>query len=238
MLVAGYLFFKHVDQERATRNRQPVTVSFFHMSCPILKANPQGIKKVARIILQGGVVAFPTETFYGLAADAWNEAAVKKVFQIKGREEGKPILLLVVDRSWLSGLVQEVNPLAERLMEKFWPGPLTLVFEASPHLSPLLTANTGEIGLRISSHPVAQALVRHVGKAITGTSANLSGQPSASFAHEVFRALGTKVDAILDGGKTTGGLGSTVLDVSSAVPKILRQGTVSWAELAPFIEEK
>lgn len=183
-------------------------------------------------------MAFPTETFYGLGGDALNDEALKKIFQIKEREENKPLLLLIADQTWVPGLVKKTSPIAERLMEKFWPGPLTLVFEASPHLSSLLTANTGEIGLRISSHPVAQALVRLVGKAITGTSANLSGQPSASFAHEVFRALGTKVDAILDGGKTTGGLGSTVLDVSSAVPKILRQGAVSWAELAPFIEEK
>jgi L-threonylcarbamoyladenylate synthase len=234
LLVAGYLFFKHVDQERATRNRQPVTVSFFHMSCPILKANPQGIKKVARIILQGGVVAFPTETFYGLAADAWNEAAVKKVFQIKGREEGKPILLLVVDRSWLSGLVQEVNPLAERLMEKFWPGPLTLVFRASPNVSPLLTANTGKIGIRVSGLAVAQALTRAVGRPITGTSANLSGRPNTSTAEEVVQSLGEKLDAVLDGGKTAGGLGTTVLDVSDPFFRVLRDGVVAKKDLEPF----
>ena len=104
-------------------------------------------------------------------------------------------------------------------MEKFWPGPLTLVFEASPHLSPLLTANTGKVGVRISPHPVAQALVQAVGRAITATSANLSGQPSASVAGEVFRRLGKRVDAILDGGKTAGGLGSTVLDVSGPSPR-------------------
>lgn len=205
------------------------------MKSKILKGDPKGIEKAGRIILRGGVVAFPTETFYGLGGDAFNEEALKKIFQIKGREENKPLLLLIADPSWVPGLVKKTLPLTERLMKNFWPGPLTLVFEASGHLSSLLTAHTGKIGLRISSHPVAQALVQFVGKAITGTSANLSGQPGSSFAHEVFKALGTKVEAILDGGKTAGGLGSTVLDVSSATPKILRQGAISRAELAPFI---
>ena len=205
------------------------------MKRKILKADPKGIEKAGRIILQGGVVAFPTETFYGLGGDAFNEEALKKIFQIKGREENKPLLLIIADPSWVPGLVKKTSPLAERLMKNFWPGPLTLVFEASPHLSSLLTAKTGEIGLRISSHPVAQALVQFVGLAITGTSANLSGQPGASFPSEVFKALGTRLEAVLDGGKTAGGLGSTVLDVSSPVPKIIRQGAISRAELAPFI---
>ncbi|NWF55458.1 MAG: threonylcarbamoyl-AMP synthase [Syntrophaceae bacterium] len=204
------------------------------MACPILKSDPKGIQEAARIILQGGVIAFPTETFYGLAADAWNEAAVKKIFQIKGREEGKPILLLVADRSWLSGLVLEVNPLAERLMENFWPGPLTLVFRASPDVSPLLTAGTEKIGIRHSPHPVTQALVQAVGKPVTGTSANLSGQPSMSTAREVFHSLGKGLDAILDGGKTPGGLGSTVLDISEDSPRMVREGVLSSSELAGF----
>jgi L-threonylcarbamoyladenylate synthase len=207
------------------------------MPCPILKANPSGIKRAAQIILQGGVVAFPTETFYGLAADARNEAAIKRIFQVKGREEGKPILLLVADRSWLSGLVQEVYPSAERLMEKFWPGPLTLVFRASPNVSPLLTANTGKIGIRHSPHPVTQALVQAVGRPVTGTSANLSGQPSASLAQEVLQSIGEGLDAILDGGKTAGGLGSTVLDVCGASPRMIREGRLSLDELNPFIGE-
>jgi L-threonylcarbamoyladenylate synthase len=204
------------------------------MSCPILKANPSGIKKAAQIILQGGVIAFPTETFYGLAADARNEAAIKKVFQAKSREEGKPLLLLVADRSWLSGLVQEVNPAAERLMESFWPGPLTLVFRASSNLSPFLTANTGKIGIRVSGLAVAQALTRTVGRAITGTSANLSGGPTASMAEEVVQSLGENLDAVLDGGKTAGGLGSTVLDVSDPLFRVLRHGAVAKKDLEPF----
>ncbi len=206
------------------------------MKAPVLKADSKGIARASRIILQGGVVAFPTETFYGLGADAGDVVALQKVFQIKGREENKPLLLLVAGRTWVQDLVKKISPAAEALIERFWPGPLTLVFEASAHLPPILTANTGKVGLRVSSHPVTQALVQAVGRAITGTSANLSGQASPSLAAQVSQALGKKVDAILDGGKTAGGLGSTVLDVSAVLPKIIRQGAISQEELAPFLE--
>jgi L-threonylcarbamoyladenylate synthase len=206
------------------------------MSQSFLKANSKGIAKASQIILQGGVVAFPTETFYGLGADILDLKALQKVFQIKGREEHKALLLLVADRTWLPGLVKKIPPVAEQLIETFWPGPLTLVFDSSPHLPSILTANTGKVGLRISSHPVAQALVRAVGRAVTATSANVTGQPSASLASEVFQTLGRQVDAILDGGKTVGGLGSTVLDVSGVLPKIIRQGAVSRKELASFLK--
>ncbi|MDO8957125.1 MAG: L-threonylcarbamoyladenylate synthase [Deltaproteobacteria bacterium] len=207
------------------------------MKAPVLKADSKGIARASRIILQGGVVAFPTETFYGLGADAGDVVALQKVFQIKGREENKPLLLLVAGRTWVQDLVKKISPAAEALIERFWPGPLTLVFEASAHLPPILTANTGKVGLRVSSHPVTQALVQAVGRAITGTSANLSGQASPSLAAQVSQALGKKVDAILDGGKTAGGLGSTVLDVSGVWPKIIRQGAISRSELAAFLEE-
>jgi len=197
------------------------------MQCPILKSDPRGIKKAAQVILQGGIIAFPTETFYGLAADALNEAALRKIFRVKKREEGKPLLLLIADLSWLKGLVQNISPLAERLMEKFWPGPLTLVFKASPQLSSLLTADSRKIGIRLSPHPVTQALVKAVGRAITGTSANLSGQPGILTAREVHQSLGEGLDAVLDGGKTPGGPGSTVLDVSDPSPRMIREGIIS-----------
>jgi len=205
------------------------------MACEVLKSDPRGIKKAAQIILRGGIIAFPTETFYGLAADALNEAALKKIFRVKKREEGKPLLLLIADKSWLKALVQNISPLAERLMDRFWPGPLTLVFNASPQLSPLLTADTGKIGVRLSPHPVTQALVQAVGRAITGTSANLSGQPGTLTAREVFQSLGESLDAVLDGGKTAGGPGSTILDVSDPSPQIIREGMISRNELSPLL---
>jgi len=207
------------------------------MNRQILKATRGGIEKAGRLILQGKVVAFPTETFYGLGANALDGEALQKIFRVKEREEGKPLLLLIADRTWLPGLVRNIPSRAEPLMERFWPGPLTLVFSAPAHLSPLLTGNTGKIGLRISSHPVAQALVQAVGRAITATSANVSGQPGVSQAGEVFQSLGEKIDAILHGGRTKGGLGSAVVDVSGVSPKIIRQGAIPQAELAPFLTE-
>jgi L-threonylcarbamoyladenylate synthase len=202
----------------------------------ILKADTVGIQRVSQVILQGEVAAFPTETFYGLGADVQNEEALQKVFRLKDREENKPLLLLIGEKEWLSGLVRKISPVAERLIEGFWPGPLTLVFEASSHLSNLLTAGTGTIGVRISPHPIAQALVQAVGRAITATSANLSGQPSASLASEVFRTMGNQVEVILDGGQTAGGLGSTVLDVSGPTLKMIRPGAISRTKLASFFK--
>jgi L-threonylcarbamoyladenylate synthase len=120
-------------------------------------------------------------------------------------------------------------------MEKFWPGPLTLVFEASSELSRLLTGGSGKVGLRVSSHPAAWRLTAAAGRAITATSANLSGEPSASLPAEVLRSLGESLDAILDGGKTPGGIGSTVLDVSGPVPAIVREGAVPRKDLADFL---
>ncbi|MBI5966505.1 MAG: threonylcarbamoyl-AMP synthase [Deltaproteobacteria bacterium] len=187
------------------------------------------------MILDGRVVAFPTETFYGLGADALNKKALKKIFQVKGREEKKALPLLIADRTWLPGLVEKISPRAEGLMKRFWPGPLTLVFEASRHLPRLLTANTGKVGIRISSHPIAQALVQAVGRAITATIANRYGHPSASSPSEVFQAMAQDLEAILDGGKTKGKLASTVVDVSGASPKIIRQGAISRLELTPFL---
>jgi len=207
------------------------------MVCRIFKTTPEGIEKAAQIILAGGVVAFPTETFYGLGADALNERALRKVFDMKGREEDKPLLLLIAERDWLRDLVPEIPPPAEIFMDRFWPGPLTLVLKASAHLSSLLTAKTEKIGLRISSHPIAQALVKAVGRPLTGTSANLSGQPGGSTAEEVLRTLGAKLDGLIDGGKTGGGPGSTVLDVSESPPKIIREGILSRKDLAAFVDD-
>jgi len=202
------------------------------MRALFLKADSKGIARASRILLQGGIVAFPTETFYGLGADAGKVGALQKVFRIKGREEHKPLLLLLADRTWVPGLVKEIPAEAASLMENFWPGPLTLIFEASPHVPLLLTGGTGKVGLRISSHPVAQALVQKAGRPITGTSANLSGQPSASLAAEVSQSLGRQIDAVLDGGQTVGGLGSTVLDVTGKRPRIIRQGVIPQTQLA------
>jgi L-threonylcarbamoyladenylate synthase len=205
------------------------------MESKVLRDDSKGIAQAGRLIRQGGIVAFPTETFYALGADALDPRAIGKIYEIKGRDEEKPLLLLVAKKDWLPEWIKGLPPLAEALIEKFWPGPLTLVFEASERIPAGLTGRTGKIGIRVPGHPVARELIQAVGRAVTGTSANRSGFPSASFAVEVMEALGEKIDAVLDGGRTAGGLGSTILDVSGPSPKILRQGVVSAAELQPFL---
>jgi L-threonylcarbamoyladenylate synthase len=195
-----------------------------------------GIQKAALIIRSGGVVAFPTESFYGLGVSASDEKAIQHLFDIKKREDDQPILLLIPSVSVLDQYVTRIPDIARQLMDEFWPGGLTLVFEAKPELSHLLTSGTGKIGLRLSTHPVATALAQAVGSAITGTSANTSGQPACSSAEAVLRSLGKSVDLIIDGGRTKGGKGSTVLDVTVDPLLVLREGMVSREQLKAYLD--
>lgn len=201
----------------------------------IIPADPQGIEHAACTVLGGKVIAFPTETFYGLGAEAFHIQALQRIFAIKGREEKNPLLVLIGERAWLPNLVKNVPFGAEKLMDRFWPGPLTLIFDALAAIPSTLTGGMGKIGIRVSSHPVAQSLVKRIGKPITGTSANRSGRPSTQTAKEVWTALGDSVDVILDGGKTQGGLGSTVLDISVNPPRMIREGALSRKELDPYL---
>lgn len=186
-----------------------------------------GLKRAAESILSGGVVAIPTESFYGLAANPTDVRAIKRLFDVKKRRGDQPVLLLIPSVEHLDQYVIHVPHIAHQLMNEFWPGGLTLIFEAKPSLPRELTAGTGKIGVRLSSHPIPTALAQAVGTPITGTSANISGQPACSSAKEVFRGLGDKVDLILDGGETVGGKGSTVLDVTMDPPVVVREGMVS-----------
>jgi L-threonylcarbamoyladenylate synthase len=184
---------------------------------------------------EGGLVAYPTESFYGLAVDATNETAVRRLFQIKKRGPDRPVLILIPSLGTLASWVATVPAVARFLMERFWPGGLTLVFEAGQAVSPLLTAGTGRIGIRLSSHPVATALTQALGAPITGTSANISGEPACRSAAEVVRALGQSVTLLLDGGRTQGTAGSTILDVTADPPEVLREGMVTIGELQEVI---
>jgi L-threonylcarbamoyladenylate synthase len=200
------------------------------------KSLQSAIQDAAKVILSGGVVAVPTESFYGLAVNALDEKAVERLFALKQRREDKPVLILIGSTQTLDSYVTEVSDKARKIMERFWPGGLTLVFYAKPHLPDLLTAGTGKIGVRLSSHSVPRELARAVGAPITGTSANRSGQPSCSAAEEVMKTLGKDIDVILNGGRTAGGKGSTVLDVTVDPPAVLRDGIVSRDELRPFLD--
>jgi L-threonylcarbamoyladenylate synthase len=190
------------------------------------KGLKEGIQKAKKTILSTGLVAFPTESFYGLAVNSLDERAIKLLFKAKKRKIDQPILLLIPSIESLEQYVQNIPEVAYKLIERFWPGGLTLIFQAAPNISPLLTAGTGKIGVRLSSHPVADALVKAVGIPITGTSANISGQPPCSSADEVLESIGQSVDLILDGGATKGKVGSTLMDVTSDPPVILRQGMI------------
>jgi len=198
----------------------------------ILKIDPVNPDEVAfgealRLLREGGVLAYPTETFYGLGADALSEAAVGKIFRIKGRDFKNPIPVIIGDRRDLPPLVEEIPRAAQILIENFWPGPLTLVFAASSSVSSLLTGGTGKIGIRVSSHPLARLLARGLGGPLTATSANISGGPECTTADSVIRALQSPPEAFIDGGPTPGGLGSTVLDITVSPPRILREGVIT-----------
>ena len=179
----------------------------------------------AAVLRGGGLVAFPTETFYGLGAAADDPAAVRRVFRVKGRDEGKPLLVLV-DSMAMAERVAEVTARGRELMARHWPGALTLVMRARPGLAAEVTAGTGTIGVRLSPHPVARGLVRALGSPVTAPSANRAGAPPPTTAASVRAAFAGAVDLVLDGGPTAGGPPSTVVDVTSGAPRVLRQGAV------------
>jgi L-threonylcarbamoyladenylate synthase len=204
----------------------------------ILKINPEKpeadrIDDAVAILKNGGVIGFPTETFYGLGADARNEAAIEKIFGIKGRDFKNPILVVIGDVTHLDAFAADVPEEARRLMDRFWPGPLTIVFRAAPSVSPKLTAGSGKIGIRLSSHPIAMEISKKLGGPVTATSANLSGAPECSSAREVTSQLEGKLDGIVDGGHTPGGKGSTIVDATACPPKILREGMIP----SPLIQD-
>lgn len=177
-------------------------------------------------------MAFPTETFYGLGANALDRAAVARVFEVKGRPESKPLLVLVDSVKMAESLALGVSDLARRLMAIYWPGPLTLVFQAARELPSELTAGTGTVGIRLPAHPVALGLVRAAGLPVTAPSANPSGAEPPTTAAAVRRFFEGQIDLILDGGPTPGGQPSTVLDVSVSPPRLIRAGAVDLPALA------
>jgi L-threonylcarbamoyladenylate synthase len=185
------------------------------------------LTQAAEFLFNGGIIAYPTETFYGLGADATNEKAIEKIFSVKGRNFKNPISLIICRADDIHPLVQNIPESAKKLMAAFWPGALTIIFLAANNVSPLLTAGSGKIGLRVSSHPIAQGIVQKLKRPLTATSANLSGAPECTRASEVAEQIGDKIDAIVDLGDTPGIAGSTIIDVTCELPVILREGTIS-----------
>lgn len=210
------------------------------MECYVERIDPltpqkSSIFKAANIIRTGGVVAYPTETFYGLGVDALNVVAIEKIYRIKKRDPSRPILVVIEKENHLRELVSDIPLGTKELMGKFWPGPLTIIFNASSKVPDILTGNTGTIGIRITSHPVARRLLQAVGVPITATSANISGQAAATSALGVLRTFGDKVDLILDGGDTKVMKGSTVVDITVDPPRIIREGVIPPEEIQKYL---
>ncbi|MFN7087480.1 MAG: L-threonylcarbamoyladenylate synthase [Burkholderiales bacterium] len=189
------------------------------------------IENAVAVLRAGGLVAFPTETVYGLGADASNPEAVKKIFAAKGRPHDHPLIVHVADAVQLANWAREVPPAAARLAKKFWPGPLTLILRRAASVSDWVTGGQDTVALRVPAHPVAQALLRAFGGGIAAPSANRFGRVSATTAEHVRSEFGDAVDCVLDGGAADVGIESTIVDLSGDRPALLRPGWVSAQQL-------
>ena len=184
------------------------------------------LQTTANILDSSGVIGFPTDTFYGLGANPFDQAAIDKIFAIKSRDKNKPILVLIGEGEQLSQVVKMVSKEADTLIKAFWPGPLTLLFEAKSGLPSNLLGNGNTIGVRFPNSQVASQLMCKTGKPITATSANVSGSTECRSGKELLNVLGDKLDLVLDGGESPGGKASTIIDTSCFPPKLIRVGEI------------
>lgn len=189
------------------------------------------ILRAARILREGKLVAFPTETVYGLGGNGLDPQAASRIYAAKGRPSDNPLILHICDRRELPPLVRRIPEAAKRLMDAFWPGPLTLIFEKSEKVPLESTGGLDTVAIRFPSHPVAQELIREANMPIAAPSANLSGRPSPTTAEHVIQDLSGRIEMILDGGPVEIGLESTIIDVTGEIPLILRPGYISLAQL-------
>lgn len=197
----------------------------------IIRINPKepsadGIARAVEYLRQGQVIAYPTETIYGLGADVMNKKAVKRIYDLKARDYGLPISILIADLKMLREVVSDFSERAFSLMRKFWPGALTICLPASPKIPRGLVTSTGKVGVRMSSHPVASALVAAFGGPITTTSANLSDFPPSLSVRHVQKYFADKIPCIIDGGECEPSRGSTVVDVTDETMRIIRDGAI------------
>ena len=188
------------------------------------------------MIARGGIIAFRTDTFYGLGADPLNREAVLKLKELKGREDHKPILVVISERDQLERFIVNRTPAFDVLAERFWPGPLTLIGKAAPGLPPELTAGTETVGVRMPDDDSVRALVRGCGGALTATSANLSNQAPAKTAADARDYFGDLIDLIVDGGPARTDLPSTVVDVSEAERRLIREGVIPWSDIQTALQ--
>jgi L-threonylcarbamoyladenylate synthase len=197
----------------------------------IASDSEQARGEASKIVARGGVIAFRTDTFYGLGADPFYPDAVRRIRRLKGREDDKPILILMSDPNQVSRLVAVRSKAFDLLAERFWPGPLTLIGQARPEVPDEITVSTGTVGVRLPDDKEVRALVRACGGALTATSANSSGSPASRSAREVADYFPNGIDLIVDGGEVSATLPSTVVDLSDAEPRVVREGAISRADI-------
>jgi L-threonylcarbamoyladenylate synthase len=197
------------------------------MRTEVLPADPASIARAAKVLRGGGLVAFPTETVYGLGANALDAAAVNRIFAAKGRPATNPVIVHIAAAVQVLQVATEWPAIASRLMEHFWPGPLTLILPKSPELPDIVTSGGPTVGVRMPAHAVVWELVRKAGVPVAAPSANRSGELSPTSADHVLRSLDSRIDLILDAGPSPGGIESTVLDVTTRPPRVLRPGLLS-----------
>jgi len=194
----------------------------------IISQTTESFPRISQIISRGGVIAFRTDTFYGLGADPFNPKAVKRVKQLKGREDNKPILIVISEREAVRRFIAEPTTTFDLLAEAFWPGPLTLIGRARSGVSEEITASTKTVGVRLPGDDRVRALVQACGGALTATSANPSHQEPATTAQKVFDYFADAIDLIVDDGDVTTDQPSTVVDVCDVEPRLIREGAIAW----------
>ncbi len=202
------------------------------MAETVLASAPDALDRAVGVLRSGGLVAFPTDTVYGVAAHAFIPRAVERLYQVKGRPRDKPIPLLLADPEDLEMVALEISSLARELAQLFWPGPLSLVLACHPRVPKEVVAGGNSVAVRIPDHPIPQNLARLLRAPLATTSANRSGGPDAITAQEVAHQIGTDIELIIDGGPCPGGVPSTVLDLTASPPRMLRQGPITRAMLA------
>ena len=208
------------------------------MNTQVLPVNEESIALAAKLLQQGELVALPTETVYGIAADARNGEAVKKIFEAKGRPQDNPLIVHICGMEMLHGIVSEVPERAKKLAAAFWPGPLTMVMPRGPEVSEVTCAGLDTVGVRMPSHPVVQAVIKASGVAFAAPSANLSGKPSPTNAQDTFVDMDGRLPLILDGGESAVGVESTVVAVTGEHPMILRPGYVTKEQMEAVLGEE
>jgi len=201
-------------------------------------AAPQrdAIEEAAKWILDGGIVAIPTDTLYGLAVNPFSAEAVARVFAAKGRDAERALPLIAADAEQAATLLGRLSDVGQRLAERYWPGPLTLLVAAPPALAPDVHGGTGKVGVRVPHDTVARAICRHAGTPVTATSANISGQRATADPADVERALGARIDLLIDAGLTPGGAPSTIVDTTVTPPALVRARAIEWSEIQAWLD--